>query len=169
MVQEGAAAAAAASGPQAAGAAKKKKNKSKNKKKAASTVQATTPTASTAPQPQSSSCVGANVSADRSRSSSDEVKSRVPPAVPEPVVNRALPVVAAAKSPSGDLIHNLAKEFAENYAVYSHWAETKDAEKLYYQQLSKKKVRESSTNILSCYSPAGLRFTNLKTVLSVFD
>ena len=137
MVQEGAAA-PAASGPQAAGAAKKKKNKSKNKKKTASTVQATTPTG---PQ-QSSSAVASNISDDRSRSSSDDAKAVKLPQVAmtaaEPVVNRALPI--AASSQSGDLIQNLAKEFAENYAVYSHWAETKDAEKLYHQQLAKHKV-----------------------------
>ena len=139
MVQEGAAAAAAASGPQAAGAAKKKKNKSKNKKKTASTVQATTPTG---PQQSSSAAVAANVSDDRSRSSSDDAKAvklpQVATTTAEPAVNRALPV--AASSQSGDLIQNLAKEFAENYAVYSHWAETKDAEKLYHQQLAKHKV-----------------------------
>ena len=137
MVQEGAAA-PAASGPQAAGAAKKKKNKSKNKKKTASTVQATTPTG---PQ-QSSSAVVANVSDDRSGSSSDYAKAvklpQVATTAAEPVVNRALPV--GASSQSGDLIQNLAKEFAENYAVYSHWAETKDAEELYPQQFAKHKV-----------------------------
>ena len=138
MVQEGAA--AVASGPQAAGAAKKKKNKSKNKKKtAATTAQATTPTTGTAPQQQpSSSAVAASVSDHRSRSSSDDAKAEKSPQVAEPVVNRALPV--AAQNPNVDLIENLAKEFAENYAVYSHWAETKDAEKLYHQQLAKHKV-----------------------------
>ena len=140
MVQEGAAAAPALVGG-APGAAKKKKNKSKNKKK--------TGTVPVAGQPQQQQAGG---SESRSRTSSDtaagqSLQPNEPAAKPsaavaapiEPIVNRALPIAKEDRK-ADDLVSNLAREFAENYAIYSNYADVRDAEKLYYQRLAKNKV-----------------------------
>lgn len=138
MVQEGAAAAPAPVGG-APGAAKKKKNKSKNKKK--------TGAAPAGGQPQQQSAGG---SESRSRTNSDtgagqspqqeQSKPAAPVAAPvEPVVNRALPIAKDDRK-ANDLVSNLAREVAENFAKYSNYSEVRDAEKLYYQHLAKNKV-----------------------------
>ena len=129
MVQEGAAPAPQAG---ASGAAKKKKNKNKNKKKTG---------AAQPEQPQQQQ--NKPGSEERSRSSSETTPALEPvkPVSAAPVANRALPVITTEGRNKPDLMSNIAKEFAENYAVYSNYSEVRDAERAYHQHLAKKQVR----------------------------
>ena len=129
MVQEGAAPAPQAG---ASGAAKKKKNKNKNKKK--------TGAAQPDQPPQQQNKPG---SEERSRSSSETTPAPEPvkPVSAAPVANCALPVITTEGRNKPDLMSNIAKEFAENYAVYSNYSEVRDAERAYHQHLAKKQVR----------------------------
>jgi len=139
MVQEGAAAAPAPV-VGAPGAAKKKKNKSKNKKKTGTVPVAGQPNQQQAGGSESRSRTSSDTAAGQSPQQNEQPKPAAPVAAPiEPIVNRALPIAKEDRK-ADDLFSNLAREFAENYAVYSNYSEVRDAEKLYYQHLAKNKV-----------------------------
>lgn len=140
MVQEGAAAVAQSA------AAKKKKNKSKNKKKTGGQA-AAAGGASSSGQPQ----LVKTESEERSRSSSETAPAVASPPACTPVVDTVPAPVAVNPEPGfeaaavrcagkSDLISNLAKEVSDHVAKFGNWAEIRDAEKLYYQHLTKTKV-----------------------------
>lgn len=120
---------------------KKKKSKGKNKKK--NPGQQQQPQQPQQQQQQQTQNNAQGSSENRSRSSSDAGGANPEPASPAPIAPAApvaqAPAPAEAPKSSNQLLHNLALEANENAWKYSNWAEIKDAEKLYYDHITKNK------------------------------